>query len=290
MDSPALPTPAPTPILITDAAALQPFHGCVCIPTMGALHEGHLSLIRQGRHLAAGKPVLVSIFVNPTQFGPAEDYARYPRTLESDLAMCAQAGADAVFAPSVDAIYPGGIDNLPPQPPLPPVATQPGLEDRCRPGHFAGVCRVVRRLYELIQPATALYGEKDYQQLLTLSAQAQDENLGVTVLGQPTVRDPDGLALSSRNIYLSPVQRSRALSLIKSLRAAAELARQRVPMPAVEAEMRSLLLAHQVAVEYAVVRDARTLMPLADWSAGPARALIAGKVGSTRLIDNLALP
>jgi len=257
---------------------------------MGALHEGHLTLVRHARLLASGKPVVVSIFVNPTQFGPSEDYARYPRTLDSDLAKCADAGADAVFAPSVGAIYPDGIDNLPPQPPLPPVASRPGLEDRCRPGHFAGVCRVVRRLYELIRPALALYGEKDYQQLLTLTAQARDENLGVTVLGQPTVRDPDGLALSSRNIYLSPVQRTRALSLIKSLRTAAELARQHVSIPAVEAEMRSLLLAHQVAVEYAVIRDARTLMPLVDWSAGPARALIAGKVGATRLIDNLALP
>lgn len=236
-------------------------------------------------HTGIGGKVVATIFVNPTQFGPSEDFERYPRTLEVDLIKCAAAGVDAVFAPSVAEVYPDGLDNLPVQPPLPAVATQPGLEDARRPGHFEGVCRVVRRMFQLVRPLAAIFGQKDYQQLLTIKAMVELENLGVEVIGRPTLRDSDGLALSSRNVFLSPAQRSRALGLSRAISAARRCAANGTTIEEAERAMRSILLAHQVAVEYAVVRDGQTLMPTTDW-AGTHRALIAGRVGRTRLIDN----
>ncbi|TVQ52745.1 MAG: pantoate--beta-alanine ligase [Phycisphaerales bacterium] len=253
------------------------------VPTMGALHEGHLALIRHAESL--GEPVVVSIFVNPTQFGPNEDFSRYPRTLETDLAACEEIGADLVFTPAAEEIYPPG------QPPmeiaLPPVATEPGLEDAHRPGHFRGVCQVVARLFDLVEPAVAIFGEKDYQQLLVIRAMVKQEQprwQGLTVTGLPTVRDPDGLAMSSRNRYLDPEQRDRALGLARALQAAHAAQKP----DTAEAIMIETLRAHDLAIDYAVVRDSETLMPVGDFSR-PTRALIAARLDDVRLIDNQAM-
>lgn len=249
---------------------------------MGALHSGHRALISAAVDHGA-RPVVVTIFVNPTQFGPNEDYARYPRTFDADCELCRETGADVVFAPPVEEVYPGGAGACY-QPTLPTVATTPQLEDAHRPGHFAGVCQVVHRLFELVRPTAAVFGEKDYQQLCVIRAMVQREGLGIDILGLPTIRDPDGLALSSRNAYLAPAQRKRALGLSKALAAAADS--ERATPAQAEQAMRSVLLAHQVRLDYAVVRDARTLMPIDTFSEQPARAVIAGRVGTTRLIDN----
>lgn len=285
--------------VVNEASGLAEFHGGVCVPTMGALHRGHASLIESARQAvgAAGQHgslrVVVTIFVNPTQFAPGEDFTRYPRTLDTDLKVCEAAGADAVFVPSVETVYPGFDPSSGPlpQPPantrLPAVATRPRLEDAFRPTHFAGVCQVVRRLFELVRPSKAFFGEKDYQQLLVIRAMAKDEGLPVEIEGRPTVRDADGLALSSRNAYLAPGQRQRALGLSKALAAAAK---ESSPREA-ERAMRSVLLAHQVEIDYAAVRDAETLLPIDEYAPGcAARALIAGRVGSVRLIDNAPVP
>lgn len=257
--------------------------GGVVVPTMGALHAGHLSLIEHAASLDV-HPVVVTVFVNPTQFAPGEDYTQYPRTLEQDSAKCEEAGADIVFAPAAETVYPNGTDDTD-VPPLPDVATKPGLEDHFRPSHFAGVCQVVKRLFELVQPAHAVFGQKDYQQLLVITAMTEQLGLRIEIIGRPTVRDVDGLALSSRNAYLSPVQRRRALSLNKALAAA-----QGASTPdEAERAMKSILLTNQVALDYAVVRDARTLMPVESLREQPTRAIIAGRVGKTRLIDNAAI-
>ncbi len=268
------------------ARTVRELHDCLAgrrgafVPTMGALHEGHLALIRHAD--ALGEPVVVSIFVNPDQFGPNEDFSRYPRTLEADLAACEAIGADLVFTPAAEEIYPPG------QPPqevaLPPVATEPGLEDAHRPNHFRGVGRVVARLFDLVEPAVAIFGEKDYQQLLVIRAVAQQEQprwQGLTVTGLPTVRDPDGLAKSSRNRYLDPEQRDRALGLVRALQAAHAAQKPETA----EAIMIETLRAHDLAIDYAVVRDSETLLPVGDFSR-PTRALIAARLDEVRLIDN----
>uniref|UniRef100_UPI0010C76EA2 pantoate--beta-alanine ligase n=1 Tax=Nocardioides dongxiaopingii TaxID=2576036 RepID=UPI0010C76EA2 len=193
------------------------------VPTMGALHPGHASLMTVAREAVAaggpaGGPLVVSIFVNPLQFGPGEDLDRYPRTFDADLEVCARAGVDVVFAPSVDEVYPGG---------LPQVTVHPGplgdvLEGRTRPGHFAGVLTVVAKLFGLVRPDVAVFGQKDYQQLVLIARMAADLCLGVEVLGAETRREDDGLALSSRNVYLDPAQRRDAVALGRALRAAGE--------------------------------------------------------------------
>ncbi len=240
---------------------------------MGMLHEGHCALIRAAA--GSGKPVIVSVFVNPTQFGPNEDYSRYPRQPEQDVELAAEAGADIVFMPDEASIYPpaGGVKP----PPLPLVTTEPKLEDRCRPGHFAGVCLVVARLFDLLRPSAAYFGEKDYQQLLAMRQMvaASDRWPDLSIKGCPTVREPDGLALSSRNVYLDAAQREQALGLRRALQAAADG----------EDAMRSVLDEHTLHTEYAVIRNANTLLE----GPGPQRALIAAKVGTTRLIDNAAV-
>lgn len=253
------------------------------VPTMGALHEGHLSLVRQARRHA--DPVVVTVFVNPTQFNDPADLERYPRTLEQDVELAASAGADVVFAPAVETVYPP--DEPVPVPPLPSVATEPGLEDAQRPGHFAGVCQVVARLFDLASPRRAVFGEKDYQQLLVVRAMVEAEAErwpGLEIEGGPTVREPDGLAMSSRNVRLSAQDRRRALGISKSLQAA--YAAQH-PETA-ESIMADVLAAHDLEVEYAVVRDAEYLQPV-DGFEEPTRALIAARVGEVRLIDNRAL-
>jgi pantoate--beta-alanine ligase len=257
------------------------------VPTMGALHEGHLALIRRAGQ--CGRPIVVSIFVNPTQFGPGEDFERYPRTLEADCEAAEQAGADVIYAPPVEEVYPP--DRTSPVPPLPAVATEPKLEDAHRPGHFAGVCQVVARLFDLVQPRWAVFGEKDYQQLLVIRAMVQhfastepDRWPDLQIIANPTVREPDGLAMSSRNRYLSAAMRERALGLSRALAAAVEPA---VPADA-ERAMQRVLAEHELTVDYAVVRDAESLLPMTTFDR-PARALIAARLGEVRLIDNRGL-
>ena len=276
--------------VITHAEGLTPFHGALFVPTMGALHEGHYTLVRaavQRRDPLRRMPkVIVSIFVNPTQFGDPNDLARYPRWQNLDVAGCKNAGADAVFAPPAEVIYPP--DRPVAVPRLPEVATRPGLEDAHRPGHFAGVCQVVKRLFELVRPSAAFFGEKDWQQLCVISAMTTAERLGVDIVPVPTVREPDGLAMSSRNMFVIGEERERATALFQALRATQKCSTPR------EAEnaMLETLRSRNINPEYAVVRDAKTLMPLPeDWSRSrPARALIAAPLGSVRLIDNAAWP
>lgn len=277
------------PTLIDDASSLAAWSGCAFVPTMGALHEGHASLIRAAAR--TGRPAVVSIFVNPTQFGPSEDFARYPRTLDADLVTCAAAGAAAVFVPSVEAIYPRGLEaareeaaNLP----LPAVATQPRLEDGCRPGHFAGVMQVVTRLFELVRPAIAHFGEKDWQQLRVITDMVDMHPTrfdGLRIVPEPTVREDNGLAMSSRNRYLEPSQIQAARGLSRALQVACAAQH---PGTA-EALMHGTLEEHGLEVQYAVVRSARSLMPVQGFEA-PTRGLIAAKLGTVRLIDTMALP
>jgi pantoate--beta-alanine ligase len=248
---------------------------------MGALHEGHLALMRRARALA--RPLVISIFVNPTQFGPGEDWQRYPRTRETDLETAARVGVEVVFAPDVDTMYPpaGSV----PVPALPLVATTPGLEDAHRPGHFAGVCQVVARLFDLVRPSVAVFGEKDYQQLLVIEEivrQEGDRWPNLQSVAHPTVREADGLALSSRNRYLRADERDRALGLSRALDAARDAP---VGPSSAEQLMAAVLASHALKVDYAAVRDARTLEPI-DTFDRPARALIAARLGDVRLIDN----
>jgi pantoate--beta-alanine ligase len=262
--------------------------GVVLVPTMGALHAGHLSLTR--RALELGRPVVVSIFVNPTQFGPGEDFRRYPRPFEVDVDAARRSGVDLLFAPAVETVYPAGERIEPP--PLPAVATDPGLEDAARPGHFQGVCQVVARLFDLVRPAAAVFGEKDYQQLLVIAEMVRAMSLdepwrwgALRIEACPTVREPDGLAMSSRNTYLSPRGRASALGLSRALASACDAGE---PDEA-EKIMARVLENHRLDIEYAVVRDTRTL-GLVDSLAGPTRALIAARCEGVRLIDNRALP
>ena len=234
-------------------AAPRPVH---LVPTMGALHAGHASLIR-----AAGEgagTVVASIFVNPRQFGPGEDLDRYPRTFDADLDLCGECGAGIVFAPSASEMYPDGFaTTVRVAGPLTRV-----LEGTHRPGHFDGVATVVAKLFGLVRPDAAVFGEKDWQQLAVVRQTAADLNLGVDVVGRPTVREADGLALSSRNRYLSAADRA----------AAAELPRR--------------LTAAGFAVDYAVARDPATLGPPPTGRGAAVRLLVAASIGGTRLIDN----
>jgi pantoate--beta-alanine ligase len=257
-------------------------HRCHFVPTMGALHEGHATLIRTAAAAARGADVAVSIFVNPTQFDDPSDLSRYPRTLEQDLELCRRAGATVVYVPGVADVYPPGVDL--PQTSIPEQATRPGLEDGLRRGHFAGVCQVVRRLFDLVGPHAAYFGEKDWQQLQVIAAMTSMMSLPVRIVPVPTVREPDGLAMSSRNRFLSADDRRRGLSLSMAL---CEARRASTPDGA-EAIMQAVLRQAGVTPDYAVVRDAATLMPRAPGDPGPMRALIAARVGAVRLIDNAA--
>ncbi len=258
------------------------------VPTMGALHEGHLEHITQCRHLA--DHVVVSIFVNPTQFGPHEDFEQYPRSLDRDVAMCAQRGATGVFSPTTAEMYPPDVPATAVDVP----ALAEGLEGRWRPGHFAGVCRVVLKLLHIVQPDYASFGRKDYQQLRVVEAMVRDLSMPIGIVEVPTIREADGLAMSSRNRYLSDEQRRRALGLVKALRQAETLvARDGESEPeAVEAAMRAVLEAHQLEVQYAVVRHPRSLVELDCLEpalTGGVIALVAAKLGEVRLIDNMLL-
>lgn len=261
--------------------------GGFLVPTMGALHAGHAALIRRAAELAAdaGGPgsAVVSIFVNPTQFNDKSDFQRYPKTLEADLELCRDAGAGAVFAPSVEGVYPDAAAA--PVPPLPRVATEPGLEDRFRPGHFAGVCQVVLRLFRLIEPEAAVFGEKDWQQLQVVTAMVREQDLGVRIIAHETLRDPDGLAMSSRNRFMMLSEREAALAIPRAL----ARARETTNSAQAESLMREELSDPAIQVEYAVIRDSATLRPI-ETSVKRARALIAARLGSTRLIDNAPWP
>ena len=274
--------------IIENAEKLSECRGGALVPTMGALHDGHASLIRAGA--ASGRPVLVTIFVNPTQFGPNEDFARYPRTLDADLKIAEAAGASAVFIPTVESIYPSGLANaatLAAQFSLPAVATTPLLEDAIRPTHFGGVCLVVSRLFDLCKPSLAFFGEKDFQQLRVIT-QIADENLSrwnsLQIIPCATIREPDGLAMSSRNRYLDPSQRTAALGISRALQSAANCS----SVAAGEKSMRETLDQHGLETQYAVIRSAKTLCA-AESGAKFARALIAAKLGAIRLIDNTSV-
>ncbi len=257
------------------------------VPTMGALHEGHLSLMRRASEVA--DHVLVSLFVNPTQFGPGEDFTRYPRPVADDLAKCRETGVEGVFAPGPEHIYPPS--QLPADVNVPSLSGI--LEGEYRPTHFAGVCRVVMKLFNIVQPDVACFGRKDYQQLKVIEAMVGDLNLPVTIEACPTLRESDGLAMSSRNVYLSDEERRHALGLIKSLQEAKKMVDAGETDPEVVAKaMVQNMQAHQVEVDYAEVRHPTTLQPLDIIEPALTQgvvALVAGHVGQTRLIDNMLL-
>ena len=251
------------------------------VPTMGYLHEGHLSLMREGRGRA--DVVATSIFVNPTQFGPREDLGRYPRDFDGDLAKCASAGVDVVFAPEAGAMYPPGYQTY-----VEVAEVSKGLCGDRRPGHFRGVATIVTQLLCLFRPEVALFGEKDYQQLQVIKALNRDLHLGVEILGMPTVREPDGLAMSSRNAYLTPEERQRALSISRGLAAAQALYRSgaRGAVALVDAVRREIRSA-DLREDYVELVDAERLTPVAEVRPGqPARLIVAAFCGTTRLIDN----
>ncbi len=251
---------------------------------MGALHEGHASLVRQGAAYARKHSLdgcVVTLFVNPTQFGDPADFSRYPKTLDADCRLCEQAGAACLFAPGVEDVYPPG--HTIPVPTLPLVATEPKLEDALRPGHFAGVCQVVSRLFDITRPKAAVFGEKDWQQLVVVRAMAQAQGRELEILPGPTVRDADGMAMSSRNRFLSSHDRAAGLSLSRALRAA----QTKTTPDQAEAAMLAELSTQGLTPDYAIVRNASTLSPLRDaGQVGPWRAVLAARVGSVRLLDN----
>ena len=256
------------------------------VPTMGYLHAGHRALIAEA--VRACDEVAVSIFVNPTQFGPTEDYARYPRDLARDLAVCEEAGATWVFTPEPEVMYPQGAAT-PGTLVVPPEALTRGLCGAYRPGHFAGVATVVAKLFALWQPDRAYFGLKDFQQTAVLRALARDLLFPVEVVLAPTVREPDGLALSSRNVFLSGDERMAALALPRALQAGWEAARRAgAAADDVRAAARSVLAsAPGVALQYLELVDRDTLVDAADLGR-PAVLAIAAHVGKTRLIDNVA--
>jgi pantoate--beta-alanine ligase len=253
------------------------------VPTMGALHAGHASLIRASR--AECGFTVVSIFVNPIQFGPNEDFSRYPRTFDADRQLCGALGTDLIFAPSSEAMYP---------PESRTVVNVTKLEDalcgQTRPGHFRGVATVVLKLFNIVHPDVAYFGQKDAQQALIIRRMVTDLNVPVTIRVQPTVREPDGLAMSSRNRYLDPAQRHHATALYRTLQRAEELvARGERSVPVLEQAMSALISAEPGArLDYARVLDAETLDPHSMLDR-PALAVVAVYFGTTRLIDNTIL-
>ncbi len=253
------------------------------VPTMGALHEGHLALVRAGQRLC--RRTIATIFVNPAQFGPKEDFRSYPRDEASDIAKLVAIGADALFAPALEEIYPPGFSTT-----VTVAGVSEGLCGDFRPGHFAGVATVVTKLLLQAMPDVALFGEKDYQQLLLIKRLARDLDIPVRIAGVKTVREPDGLALSSRNWYLSPAERRAAPLLFGVLTRIAERLAAGAEAAPLLAEGRATLADGGFApVQYLEVRDAETLQPLAR-AERPARVLAAAYLGKTRLIDNVPVP
>jgi pantoate--beta-alanine ligase len=280
------------PALATTRAELAAARGgrpgpVVLVPTMGALHPGHRALLRRARELSApGGCVMVSVFVNPLQFGAGEDLGRYPRSLERDLAVCAEEGAALVFAPSREEMYPAD----------PQVTVDPGpvgrlLEGSSRPGFFGGVLTVVLKLFQLVAPDVAVFGQKDAQQLALVRRMCADLDLGVQIEAVPIVRDHDGLALSSRNAYLSPAERATALALPRALEAGAGAAASAASAAGVLAAARGVLdqaaaADPPLALDYLALVDPVTFAPAGPGHQGPALLLAAARAGTTRLIDN----
>lgn len=259
------------------------FKTIVFIPTMGFLHEGHLSLIKEGhKH---GDDMVVSIFVNPTQFGPGEDLASYPRNLERDLVLLQNEGVNAVFTPEAKEIYGREFQTYVTLEKLPNY-----LCGVSRPIHFRGVATVVAKLFNTVKPHVAVFGQKDYQQLIVVRQMVRDLDFGVEIIGAPTVREPDGLAMSSRNTYLTPEQRISALSLYKSLQKAKELVKSGIKDTAAIIETATEMIQSypETDIDYIAICDTETLVNVEAIN-GPVRMLLAVKVGKARLIDNMLL-
>lgn len=253
------------------------------VPTMGALHAGHVALMEAGR--ARAQRVVLSIFVNPTQFAPTEDLTRYPRTLEADLAKADAAGVDLAFVPDAAEMYPEGFATT-----VSLAGPALGLETDFRPTHFAGVATVVAKLLNQAQPDVALFGEKDYQQLQVVTRLARDLDLPVDIVGVPTLREADGLALSSRNVYLGEKERAVAPALHRALSAAASAIADGSDIAVTMETARATIRAAGFQLDYAEARHAATLAPVGARTEGPIRLLVAARIGSTRLIDNVAVP
>jgi pantoate--beta-alanine ligase len=253
------------------------------VPTMGALHDGHVSLVRLARRRASR--VVVSIFVNPTQFAPTEDFGAYPRTWKSDLAKLAAEDVDIVWHPGAEAMYPEGFATriVPEGPAL------AGLEDRFRPHFFGGVATVVSKLFTQCRPDVAIFGEKDFQQLRVVTQMARDLDLGVKVTGSRTVRERDGLAMSSRNVYLSPEERQTATTLYRAMKDSAGRIRAGEAIASAMARGAGMITAAGFALDYFEARHAETLAQVTSRKDGPLRILVAAKLGTTRLIDNIAV-
>jgi pantoate--beta-alanine ligase len=253
------------------------------VPTMGALHDGHVSLVRLAKRRAT--TVIVSIFVNPTQFAPSEDFSSYPRTWKADVARLAAENVDLIWNPDVKTMYPDGFATR--------ILTEGpatvGLEDRFRPHFFGGVTTVVGKLFTQCRPDVAVFGEKDFQQLRVVTRMAGDLDLGVKVIGSKTVRERDGLAMSSRNVYLSPDERRTAPTLYRAMKESAKRLRAGDGIEAAMAGGAQLVLAAGFTLDYFEVRHAETLAPIASVNDGPMRILVAAKLGKTRLIDNVAV-
>jgi pantoate--beta-alanine ligase len=253
------------------------------VPTMGALHDGHVSLVRLAKRHA--RRVVVSIFVNPTQFAPSEDFGSYPRTWKADMARLEAEQIDLVWYPHVKTMYPEGFATR--------ILTEgpatAGLEDRFRPHFFGGVATVVGKLFTQCRPDFAIFGEKDFQQLRVVTQMASDLDLGVKVIGSRTVRERDGLAMSSRNVYLSPEERAAAPVLFQTMKQCAQRLRAGDDLQAVIAGGVKMVNGAGFTVDYFEVRNAETLAPVASAAERPLRILVAAKIGNTRLIDNMAV-
>ena len=251
------------------------------VPTMGALHDGHVSLVRLAKRRA--QKVAVSIFVNPTQFAAHEDLGSYPRTWKEDLARLKAEGVDLIWNPDVNTMYPDGFaTRVTPEGPA-----LAGLEDKFRPHFFGGVATVVAKLFTQVRPDMALFGEKDFQQLKVVTRMARDLDLGVKVIGGAIIRERDGLAMSSRNVYLSPDQRSTATVLFRTLKATAKRMRDGDSFKAALSDGADLIRQTGFALDYLEARHAETLAPVSSFDDGPVRLLVAAKIGTTRLIDNI---
>ena len=253
------------------------------VPTMGALHAGHLSLMALAKQQAP--QAAVSIFVNPTQFGPREDYTKYPRPIEQDLAKCEQAGVDWIFAPEAQEMYRPGLTDITIE--LPQLANV--LEGKHRPGHFSGVCQVVAKLFNIIQPTVAVFGQKDYQQLRIITAMVEALDWPIRIVPGPTVREGDGLAMSSRNQYLSETDRQKALSISRALFIAkGEYTKGIRQTNRLTTTMQKVMLEQHLSIDYIAAGDPQTLKPV-DVVNGPTVLAVAARVGTTRLIDNVII-
>jgi pantoate--beta-alanine ligase len=256
----------------------------VLVPTMGFFHEGHLSLMRHGR--AIGDRLVVSLFVNPEQFGPTEDLERYPRDLERDAALAQEAGVNVLFTPGSEQMYPEGFQTY-----VTVEKLSQGLCGACRPGHFRGVATVVLKLFNLVQPHVAVFGEKDYQQFMIIRRMTADLNLPMDIVGCSIVREPDGLAMSSRNTYLSPEERVSALSLSRALKGAQKLAAagEKSREKILELVRKIITQAPHTRIDYIALVHPETLEEV-DTLTDEARLILAVWVGNTRLIDNASIP